>query len=171
MPVSEPVAFPMFCTLRLSPRQGGSPAWKPADSFQSCKTPESFSSQGYGLLCTLPSCLPKLRPDFTPSLQRERAGAASLAGSTMGTSQPSPPGLLGGPQGQRSPGQGGKLPRQKGVNEGRPSRLWLSRWQGIREPRSVLLPGYQWIHQAMPGRRQIYQLSHMDAIHTEPFPA
>lgn len=33
----QPAAFPMFCTLHLSPMQDGSPAWKPADSFQSCK--------------------------------------------------------------------------------------------------------------------------------------
>lgn len=91
-----------------------------------------------------------------------------MTGSTVETGQLSP---SGAPWGHWSPGQGGKFPWQKGVNKGLPSRLWLSCWQRIREPRSVLLPGYQWIHQAMPARRQIYQLSHMDAIHAEPFPA
>lgn len=33
----QPAAFPVFHTLHLSPMRGRSPAWKPADSFQSCK--------------------------------------------------------------------------------------------------------------------------------------
>lgn len=45
MPIGEPApstaeqlaAFPTFCTFHLSPMQGGILAWKPADSFQSCK--------------------------------------------------------------------------------------------------------------------------------------
>lgn len=98
--------LPCVCAPHLSPMQGRSPAWKPADSFQSCKT-QLFSSQGRRLLCTLPSCLPKLLPDFTPSLQREGARAASLAGGTVGTGRaPGSPGTVGPP----APGEGRHVP-------------------------------------------------------------
>lgn len=50
----QPGAFPVFCTLHLSPMEGRSPAWKCADSFQSCKT-KLFHPKDSGCSASCPS--------------------------------------------------------------------------------------------------------------------
>lgn len=53
-PQEQPDAFPMFCTLHLSPMEGRSPAWKCADSFQSCKM-KLFHPKDAGCSASCPS--------------------------------------------------------------------------------------------------------------------
>lgn len=50
----QPGAFPVFCTPHLSPMEGRSPAWKCADSFQSCKT-KLFHPKDSGCSASCPS--------------------------------------------------------------------------------------------------------------------
>lgn len=50
----RPDAFPVFCTLHLSPMEGRSPAWKCTDSFQSCKT-KLFHPKDAGCSASCPS--------------------------------------------------------------------------------------------------------------------
>lgn len=127
--------------------------------------------------------LRKLQTDLTPDLQRGWVnGTSPRLGVCRGSAQP-----LSG-KGRAVPSSrdqrwGCSLPttahgrclcmrhRKKVSANNRASRLQLGSWQGIRKPRSVMLPGQQWSHQAMPVRRQIYQLPHMVAIYREPFPA